>query len=648
MIRSLVLASVLATPLATPLAAQQRDTARLDSVVVTATRTAVALPAASLATTVISGDALRARGIAYLGDALRTIPGVALVRGGSYGGVTSLFLRGGESDYVKVLIDGIPLNAAGGGIDLASVTVDGAERIEIVRGPASGLYGSDAVTGVVNIITRAGVAHPQATVEARGGSHDWREAVIGVSGGTRVSGAATAAFRSTDGIYPFNSDHRNTTYDATLHLGRGSRGDLRLDARLADVESHYPTNGQGQLVDSNQVRREERRLVGVSAGWLFGPRVAGRLELSHAETDAVSDNAPDSEGDTLGFYSRSESDAARQRIDARLEMHLHERALVTIGSEWTRQREVARGSSMSGKTPLPDTRFDASRINRALYAQLLSGGSERFSATLGARVDDNQRFGTFITSRAAAAWRAGGTTLRVAAGTAFREPAFVEHFTTDFSVGNPALEPERTTSWEAGIARSFAADALTLSATWFDQRFRDMIQFTFQDDPAAPNYINLASARASGFEIEARIAPAEPLQVSASYTLVRTRVLDAGTGDFGAFEDGKPLLRRPKHSASALLRWRLGERGALSAEVSRVGSRDDLDFSTFPAVRRVLEPYTLVDLGGELALLPGPRASWVRLTLRAENVFDEEYEPAYGFVPPGRTVFVGARVVLGQ
>lgn len=644
MIRSLVLALVLAAPLG----AQARDTTRLDSVVVTATRTDVALPAASLATTVISGEDLRARGITYLGDALRTIAGVALVRGGSYGGVTSLFLRGGESDYVKVLIDGIPLNAAGGGIDLASITVDAAERIEIVRGPTSVLYGSDAVTGVINIITRAGVASPQATIEARGGSHDWREAAIGVSGGSRVSGAATAALRSTDGIYPFNSDHRTATYDATVEMGRGSRGDLRFDARLADVESHYPTNGQGQLVDSNQVRREERRLVGLSAGWLFGPRVAGRLELSHAETDAVSDNAPDSEGDTLGFYSRSESDASRQRIDARLEMYLHERALVTIGSEWTRQREVAVGRSTSGQTPLPDTRFDASRLNRALYAQLLSGGSQRFSATLGARVDDNERFGTFITSRAAAAWRAGGTTLRVAAGTAFREPAFAEHFTTDFSVGNPSLDPERTTSWEAGIARTFADGGLTLAATWFDQRFRDMIQFTFQEDPAAPNYINLASARSSGLEAEIGVVVASSLDVSASYTLLRTRVLDAGAGDFGAFEAGKPLLRRPRHSASALVRWGIGERGALTAEVSRVGSRDDLDFSTFPAVRRVLEPYTLVDLGAELGLLPGPRASSFRLTLRAENAFDEEYEPAFGFVPPGRTVFVGARVVLGR
>ena len=648
MIRHLVLATGLASLLGSPLAAQQRDTARLDSVVVTATRADVALPAASLATTVLTGDALRARGITTLADALRIAPGVAVVRSGSYGAITSLFVRGGESDYVKVLVDGIPLNAAGGGIDLASITVDGAERVEIVRGPASVLYGSDAVTGVVNIITRDGAGAARGSVEARSGSHAWREAAAEVTGGERVRGAASASWRSTDGIHPFNSGHRSSTYDATLRLGGdgGSRGNLRLDARYSDVESHYPTNGQGQLVDSNQVRTEQRRIVGLSAGWLFGARVAGRLELSHGETDAVSDNRPDSEGDSLGFYSRSESDAARQRIDARLELHLHERALVTVGSEWSRQREVAHGSSVSGTTPLPDTRFDASRLNRALYAQLLSGGFRRFSATLGARVDDNERFGTFVTSRAAAAWRANGTTLRVAAGTAFREPAFAEHFTTDFSVGNPALDPERTTSWEAGIAH--AVGGAVVSATWFDQRFRDMIQYTFQEEPTAPNYVNLASARASGLEVEARLAPIGALDASASYTLVRTRVLDAGTGDFGAFEEGKPLLRRPRHSASALARWRLGGRGAISAEATWVGRRDDLDFSTFPAVRRELASYALVDLGMELDVLRDESSSALRLTLRVENAFDEKYQPAYGFVPPGRAVFVGARAMLGR
>ena len=644
MIRPLVLLGMFALPLG----AQQRDTTRLDSVVVTATRAEVALPAASLATTVISGDALRARGITYLSDALRTVPGVSVVRSGSWGGVTSMFVRGGESDYVKVMVDGIPLNAAGGGIDLSTISVDGAERIEIVRGPASVLYGSDAVTGVVNIITRDGGGGTHASLEARRGSHDWLEVGATASAGVRIRGAVSAGWRSTDGIYPFNSAHRNATYDGSLHFAPGGRGDLRLDARVSDVVSHYPTNGQGQVVDSNQVRTELRRLVGVSGGWLFASRVAGRLELSHGETDAVSDNQPDSENDTDGFYSRSVSDASRQRIDARLEMHLDERALVTVGTEWTRQHEVATGSSTFGTTPLPDTRFQASRHNRALYAQLLAAGPRNLSTTLGARIDDNERFGEFVTGRAALAWRTASTTVRAAAGTAFREPAFAEHFTTDFSVGNPALQPERTASWEVGITQVLPRNIASLSATWFDQRFRDMIQYTFQEDPAAPNYVNLAAARARGLELEARLAPIGPVEASASYTLVRTRVLEAGSGDFGAFEDGRPLLRRPTHSASALVRWRLGPRGAFSLEATHVGRRDDLDFSSFPAVRRELEPYTLVDAGAELGVFSTEQRPSLRLTLRAENVLEAEYRPAYGFVPPGRTIFVGARVELGR
>lgn len=633
-----------------PAAAQQPDTARLKTIVVTATRADVALPASSLSATVLSGDELRARGVTHLADALRTVPGAALVRSGSWGGVTSLFLRGGESDYVKVLIDGVPMNAAGGGIDLSTITLDHVDRIEIVRGPGSVLYGSDAVTGVVHIFTRDGSGAARAGLAAAGGSHGWREGSAEVSAGTSlVSGSLSAARHSTDGIHAFNSSYRNDNLDATVRLRPWTGTELRLDARHTDAEVHYPTDGQGQPVDSNQVRTERRRLVGLDARHIFGARTEGRLELSHSDVDAVSDNQPDSDGDTGGFYSRTESDAARLRADARLNLHLHERALVTVGAEWSRQRERSRGSSTFGTTPLPDTRFDASRINRALYAQLLSGGSERISATVGARIDRNDRFGTFVTGRAAAAVNLAGTTLRAALGNAFREPAFSEHFTTDFSVGNPDLDPERTVSWEVGVARSVAGDRVALSATWFDQRFRDMIQYVFQDQPGAPNYVNVAEARAAGLELEARFAAAGILAATASYSFVRTEVQDAGFGDFGAFEEGKPLLRRPRHSASLLNRWSLGARGSFTSTVSYVGRRDDVDFGTFPGTRRVLAGYALLDLGLELPVLIDAGAlSGLTITARVENALDREYQPAYGFRAPGRAVVVGARAAFGR
>ena len=627
------------------------DTTRLEAVVVTATRTDLTLPALSLATTVLDGDVLRAKGITHLADALRTVPSMSVVRTGSFGGITSLFLRGGESNFVKVLVDGVPLNAAGGAIDLGTIAIDEVERIEVVRGPTSVLYGSDAVTGVVQIFTRRADGVPRGAVQARGGSYGLREASAVMSGGAAgVAGSLSAAVHDADGIYAFNNRYRNDTYDASLSARPGSRTALRLSARLSDVRAHVPTDGRGAVVDSNQVRSEQRRLVALDARHYLSSRAEARVELALAETDAVSDNQPDSPGDTLGFYSRTTSRGVRQRADARVDVHLHELALLTVGTEWSRQRERSRGESTFGQSPQPDTRFDASRINRALYGQLLSGGSERFSSTVGARVDDNERFGTFVTGRAAAALRLAGTTLRAAAGSAFREPAFDEHFTTAFSVGNPDLEPERTVSWELGASHGVLDDRVVLTATWFDQRFRDLIQFAFQEDPAAPNYLNVARARSTGAELEARLSPLAGLDATASWSIVRTEVTDAGFGDFGAFEEGKPLLRRPRHTVNLSTTYRLGGRGSVSTSLTHVGRRDDLDFASFPATRVVLEPYTLVDIGLDLELIAagaGERAG-LRLTARVENVLDEEYVPVFGFRAPGRTVLVGGRAEIGR
>ncbi|HUF27192.1 MAG TPA: TonB-dependent receptor [Gemmatimonadaceae bacterium] len=637
--------------------AQERDTTRLDPVIVTATRVPVSLPASSLATTVIGGDELRARGIALVADALRHVPGLTVVRTGSYGGITSLFMRGGESDYVKVLIDGVPLNAAGGGIDLSTLTTDNVDRIEIVRGPGSVLYGSDAVTGVVQIFTRDGRGASGAgaaggairgAVQARGGSFGWREGTAELSGGgARAGGALAIATRRTDGIHAFNNRFGGETFDATFRASPGAHTDVRLDARLSDSEAQIPTNGRGEVVDSNQVRLVRRRTLGISVAHLLAPRVAGRLELGLARTDAVSDDQPDSPGDTLGYYSRSESEALRQRADARVDLHLRDRAVLTVGSEWSRQREDARGEAQLGRDPLPGTHFDASRDNQAVYAQLLSGGGDRLSATAGVRLDDNERFGTFTTARGSLAWRSGATTLRAAGGSAFKEPAFSEHFTTPFSVGNPALEPERTVSWEVGIGRAFASEYIVLSATWFDQRFRDMIQYLWQEDPTAPNYVNVAAARARGLEIEAR-SSWRTIDASASWAWVRTAVTEAGHGDFGAFEEGKPLLRRPEHTLSVEGRWRAGDRAVLTANAQRVGRRDDLDFAAFPAARVILDPYTLVDAGVELGLLELASAGDLRLTVRIENALGERYQPVRGFAAPGRAILVGIRAELGR
>src|SRR4051812_38921042 len=199
------------------LSAQQNDTTRLGTVVVSASK--VPTPASTLtqAITVLSGADLRARGVTRVVDALREVPGAALVQSGSYGAVTSLFLRGGESRYTKVLIDGVAVNAPGGFFDFSHLTTDNIDRIEIVRGPASVLYGADAVSGIVQIFTRRGSGDPRASIGVRGGTYNSLDIDADAAGSTPLGGVSLgAAQHSTDGILPFNNQYKNGTISSAL------------------------------------------------------------------------------------------------------------------------------------------------------------------------------------------------------------------------------------------------------------------------------------------------------------------------------------------------------------------------------------------------------------------------------------------------
>src|SRR5256714_6043927 len=184
---------------------QAQDTARLGTVVVSATKVPQPASTLSQAVTVISGDDLRARGVVRVSDALREVPGAQLVQSGSFGSVTSLFLRGGESRYTKVLIDGVAVNSAGGFFDFSHLTTDNIDRIEIVRGPPSVLYGADAVSGVVQIFTRRGAARPTVAMSVRGGTYGTADGDLATLDATHLAHYSLAAGQhSTEAVLPFN------------------------------------------------------------------------------------------------------------------------------------------------------------------------------------------------------------------------------------------------------------------------------------------------------------------------------------------------------------------------------------------------------------------------------------------------------------
>ena len=602
------------------------DTARTTPVVVTATRSPLDLARAPSSVTVIGGEQLRREMITTVADALRQVPGLTLAQTGSYGGATSLFIRGGESKYTKVLIDGVAVNDAGGAFDLSTLTTDNVERIEIVRGPASVLYGSDAVAGVVQIFTRTGDGRPRAELSARGGGFGSYDADGAVRGGWSHGTASLGAARhGTEGSQAFNSAFRNDIVSGLVQ-GASGRGDARLSVRRTDATFHFPTDGSGQVVDSNAVRRDDRIAVGLDAGWRITRAVEVRAALASHDLRGVTDNQPDSPGD-VGDYYYTTSDRTRRRSgDLRLDIALPRQTHVTLGGQVERQWQASGTVSSFG-----DNGFTARRRSSGAYAQLLLAPAERYTVALGGRYEHNERFGDFVTYRGAGSLNIGaGTRLRGSVGTAFREPTFLENYGGAFVIGNPSLTPEHALSVDAGIEQAIASWG-SVGLTWFANSFRDLIDYQYSD--TEPNYFNVARTRARGVELEARASLPAGFSTDAAFTYLETRVVDPGTQTTvtSTFAPGAHLLRRPSHTLNAGLGYR-GERGALHLRALRVGPREDNYYAPDFSVQHVtLRAYVRADLSAELAVLSqrAGRGS-AAVTFRVDNLFDERYTDAAG------------------
>jgi vitamin B12 transporter len=597
----------------------------------------VAVDSVAATVTVLRGDDLRAQGIRFVADALRQVPGAHVVQGGPFGSAGSLFLRGGESDYVKVLVDGVPVNQPGGFYDFGSLTTDNVERVEILRGPASVLYGSDAIAGVVQIVTRSGGEGLRLAAAGEGGSFGskrWEASALG--GGDAIGWSASASRLTSDGTYEFNNRYRNTVAGGRLRARVGAGTTLSLAGRYHDARYHFPTDFTGVPVDRNQFTTDETATIALDAAHRISDAVEGQILLARSDIETGYENPADPPPGP-GFASSDHTSTDRTSADARVRLRLPAGIDGFAGGSFEAQRQRVRGA------------FDESRDNWGVYAQATALPHSRLQLTAGGRVDENQRFGTFWTWRAAALAFASPTTrLRASAGSGFKEPSFFENFDSPFSMGNPDLRPERSFSVEAGIEQELVPGAARVGVTGFVQRYRDLIQFTFvPPQPGGPNYFNVAAANSRGIEAELA-AVSGPLRGSVSYTRLWTEVTDAGfdAGDAATFVEGERLLRRPDDAVTARAEAAIAGRVRLGATLSWAGSRDDIRFGQFPEPNRrvALPSYTTLDLSTVVTVLPGRRGRpALDLTARLENVFDQEYEQSIGFPARGRGIFVGVR-----
>ena len=643
-------AALLVVVVAAPVKAQEPpDTFRLEELVITATRTPLPRSAVAGAVTIIGRAALQSRGIRFVGDALRDVAGITVVQAGSYGGLTAAFVRGGEADYVQVLVDGVQINDPGGVINLAHLMTADVERIEIVRGPVSVLYGSDAVAGVVHIFTRSGSGRPRVTAELSGGrgskvgdhadgTFDLIDWSAGVTGGfARLRYGVTASGTSTGGIYAFNNDYDNHSVSGKLQYLAG-RTDATVSARYVDREFHYPTSGSGAIVDRNKYSAGDLRTFGIDAGHRFHDRFELRAALG-AHRSADGENNPRDTPEDGQSVSRSV--VQRRTAELRLNVHLPRSSVLTLGGEreWQEGRSSFHSESSFGPF---DSSSDDARDNTGWYAQIVTAPFAQTFITVGGRIDDNDRFGTFHSYRAGITRQVRALKLHAALGTGFKEPTFYENYATGFVRGDPALQPEESRSVEIGAELQHAGSRVQLTA--FDQRYRNLIQYTATPAPDAPNYHNIGAATARGAELSVAVSLPHDIAARTEYTYLHTEVTDEGFGADPLFQAGEKLIRRPTHQASFAVDAPVTRRTRAAATARYVGRRDDLDF-TDPLQwqgKRVTQPaYVTVDLGLQHDLLTGPRA--VAAFVRADNVLNERYEPVFNFPAPPRVLRAGVR-----
>ena len=617
------------------------DTARIDPVVVTATRNPLAIGDLPASVTVLQGADLRARGVTSVSDALREVPGIAVARSGSFQGVTSVFTRGGQSTYTKVLIDGVPMNQPGGFFDWSTLTTDNVERIEIVRGPSSVVWGSDAVTGVVNIITRSG----------RGGSHMMASARAGtygtIDGETQISHSSAAATYSvglarhqSDGIYDYNNGSGSTVFSGRADGAIDEKTDGTFSVRYTDDVAHYPTNGSGQAVDSNAFSTSSQLALDAR----LRRKLTSMFSLQGSVGTSTHDGGTD---DAAGQGSTNSSETldhiARRTGELRGVATLGGNSVVTVGGQLEEQSQRSHSQSAFG-TFTSASVFTATRHNSAGFAEVVNT-TAKSTVTLGGRVDKNEKFGTFGTYRVAGQVQVMDQThLRASVGTAFREPSFSETFNTAFTTGNPDLEPERTSSWEAGVT---FGEAVRVQATYFSQQFTNLIDYNGAAVAPAPNYENIAKAEASGVEVELNHPPVYGFSFDLTGTLLDTKVTDAGfsASPTAVIARDSALIRRPRMSGS----FRLGYTGIMRLRTDLVatfvGERDDRRFNpdfTVSAIR--LPAYGLLDWSAEYSLPSVAGRPVVALTFRAANVLDQPYNSIDGYKAPGRQLLGGARI----
>jgi vitamin B12 transporter len=630
-----------------------------ETVVVTPTRTAAPAQTVGASLSVFTEEDLTTRQTPLAADLLRAAPGVVLNRSGGLGNVTSLFVRGGESNYNKVLLDGIPLNEPGGTFNFSNLTTTHLERVELVRGAQSVLFGSDAMASVVQLFTAGPDRRdqkPHAAVSFEGGTFATTNVDAAVSGASgRVDYLLGVGRLDTDNQEP-NNTFSNTTLSANVGVMVNATTNLRFIARAE--REHVGTPGQTAFgrPDLDAFFERHDGVGGISFDQQTTPSFRQRAAYSLTSSNQQSTNLAIDPPYTPQFEGRvAPFEFSDFTYDSRTKLHRHHASyqadwrpaalgpngdhLLTFLADWDGERARLEDA-------LASTGSEASRNNEGFAVQDQMSWRKLF-VTAGGRVEHNDSFGTAFVPRGSVVYVAhpptgmiGDTRLKASAGLGIKEPTVLQSFSTSpFFLGNPDLEPEHARSVEAGIEQRFADDRAKVELTWFANRFENLIATrTISFNPFRSQYFNIGLTSAKGLELSGDVAPVKTIHARAGYTLLVSEVIDSTSPGNVVFQPGQWLFRRPRHSGFLGVTW---HEGRITADLNGifVGSYVDSDFSSLVPPMTSNPGYTT--WAARVAVEVSRQWSG---TLSIDNLLDADYMEALGYRSLGRAIRAGLRV----
>jgi vitamin B12 transporter len=605
---------------------------QIDEMVVTATKVETPAKEVGSSITLVTRQEIEAQQKTSVLDILRTVPSLDVIQNGGAGKTAAIFIRGAKSEHTLVLIDGVEMNdpiSAGRSFNFANLTVDNIERIEVLRGPQSTLYGSDAMGGVINIITRTGKGKANGSLSVEGGSFNSFKEAGNVNGGTKfVNYSLGFSRQDTDGISAvkakndsFEKDgYGNSSFSGKLGITPAQNLDFAVIYSRSQAKTDLDNTGDD---DPNYTASSTSNFLRTQAKIsLFNNVWDQRIGFSLTDIDRNDRN--DTDTNHPQDSSLSTFNGRTVKFDWQNIFNIHKTNILTAGLETEEEQGKSNYESDSAYGPYASAFIEKSARTTGFYMQDQIKLWNAWFTTAGFRTDDHSKFGTKSTYRIASAFVIDktGTKFKTSYGTGFKAPSLYQLYS---SYGDETLKPEESTGWDAGIEQSFVNEKLTADFTYFNNDFDNLVDY----NSATFRYSNIAKARTRGVEVSASVHATESLVFRGSYTYTKTE--DKATG--------LELLRRAKNKFGLDTNYRFGENGDINFNLAYVGNRADIDYSSYPAARVKMPQHVVANLAASYNL-----TKYFQIFGRIDNLFNADYEEIIGYGTPGASAFGGIKV----